>query len=48
MFLALVIALTLCLAVSTAFADPGDEHRSNHAGEEVEGAVETYQHRINN
>ena len=47
MFLTLVITLNLCLAVTPAFADFGDEHRNNHEGNEGEGAVELHQNRIN-
>jgi len=47
MFLTLVIALTLCLSVTSAFADPGDEHRSNNEGEVGQGEVVVNQHRLN-
>ena len=47
MFLMLTIMVNLCLAVTPAFADPGDEHRNNNEGSEGQGATVLNQNRIN-
>ena len=47
MFLMLTITVNLCLAVTPAFADPGDEHRNNNEGSAGQGATVTNQIRNN-
>ena len=42
-----IVVLYLCLAVTPAFADPGDEHQNNNEGSKGQGATELHQNRHN-